>query len=195
MHEADCSRVGSNWVPTKGDKLFSNKKIRVQKGSGRARLGDANSPHMFNRIKAHVITAPHDWSTALPRKVYSRAMASAFSEHYRAGNLFIVGADPEQQEGDNGVKGGDESIIIDFPTKDVMACDMFKKSHGLSGKGLLMITDSKRDNLVDAAKDRTRFVVKTKEEVDVRALMKANRVIIELPALQWFIGTYEALMK
>ncbi|KAG7660646.1 yml6 [[Candida] subhashii] len=189
VFEADGERVGSNWAPTKGDKLFSNRKVRPQKGTGRARLGDANSPHLYNAIKAHVIQAPHDWSTELPDKIYSKAWSSAFSEQYKAGNLFIIGADPEGKVQSD--RKGDGSIV-DFNVCDPLVYDKFAKSHNVKGKGLLFITNSKRDNLSQSAKERDskKFIVKTKEDVDVRDILKANRIYVELPALQWIIGKH-----
>lgn len=67
----------------------------------------------------------------------------------------------------------------------------FIKQHHLSKLNLLFITDVQRDNLIgatDIAGDKADVLVK--EAVEVRDILKANRVYIELPALQWMIGKY-----
>ncbi|KAK6458420.1 ribosomal protein L4 domain-containing protein [Scheffersomyces xylosifermentans] len=183
VYEADKARVGSGYVPTKGDKLYSNKKLRPQKGSGKARVGDANSPTRDNAIKAHGIKAPHDWSTGLPSKIYSKAFQTAFSEQYKSGRLFVIGGDNTSNEFD--------TTQVDFKYGYEEATKQFVKAHNLQKLNLLFITDAQRDNLINS----TEFIGKKasvliKEAVEVRDLLKANRIYIELPALQWFISKY-----
>lgn len=175
VYEADNARVGSGNVPTKGDKPFSNRKLFPQKGSGRARTGDANSPTKDNGLKAHGIKAGHDWSTDLPNKVYSKAFQNAFAEQYRNGRLMIVGGD----------------LIVDFKYPFQAATQQFVEKHELQKLNLLFITDVQRDNLLNSTEwAGKRADVLIKEAVEVRDILKANRVFIELPALQWFIGKH-----
>ncbi|ABN66964.1 predicted protein [Scheffersomyces stipitis CBS 6054] len=183
VYEADKARVGSGYVPTKGDKLFSNKKLRPQKGSGKARVGDANSPTRDNGIKAHGIKAPHDWSTGLNSKVYHKAFQAAFSEQYKNGKVFVIGGDQVASEYD--------TTELDFKYEHPEATRQFVQSHNLQKLNLLFITDAQRDNLINSTEYiGKRASVLVKEAVEVRDLLKANRIYIELPALQWFIGRY-----
>lgn len=182
MYEADKARVGSGYVPTKGDKWFSNRKLHPQKGTGRARVGDANSPIRDNGLKAHGIKAPHDWSTRLPLKIYSRAVRTAFSEQYRSGKLFVIGGD-QVSEGDG--------LTTDFKYEYSQQIAQFVEHHHLEHLHLLFITDGQRDDLLAASEGLGKKCdVLVKEAVEVRDLLKANRIYIEESALNWFVGKY-----
>ncbi|EGV65503.1 54S ribosomal protein yml6, mitochondrial [Yamadazyma tenuis] len=185
VFEADRARVGSGNAMTKSDQLYSHKKLRPQKGSGRARVGDANSPHRDNLIKAHAITAPHDWSTKLPVKIYNKAMATALSEQYQLGRVYIVGETDKSLDNDN------EKSILDFNYEYPETMKQFIRDHHLNKMNLLFITDGQRDNLLKATELSTgKADVLVKDAVEVRDVLKANRIYIELPALQWLIGRY-----
>lgn len=184
VFEADRARVGSGYVFTKGDKLYSNRKLHPQKGTGRARTGDANSPIRDNEVKAHGIKAPHDWSTRLPSKVYSKAFQTALSDQYRNGRVYIIG-------GDKTATRASDDVLADFKYDHPEATRQFVEAHDLDRLSLLFITDAQRDNLITS----TEYVGKKadvliKEAVEVRDILKANRIYIEAPALQWFIGKY-----
>lgn len=184
VYEADKARVGSGYVPTKGDKWFSNRKLHPQKGTGRARVGDANSPIRDNGLKAHGIKAPHDWSTGLPLKIYSRAFRTAFSEQYRNGNLFVIGGE-QQSEND--------TFVADFQYEHPEQMVQFVEQHHLEHLHLLFITDGQRNNLLAASEALGKKCdVLVKEAVEVRDLLKANRIYIEKSALNWFVGRHGA---
>ena len=67
----------------------SNRKIRPQKGTGHARLGNKKSPMLRG---GGVAFGPHprDMSTKLPRKIYDLAWRTALSYRYRRGELILV---------------------------------------------------------------------------------------------------------
>ncbi|KAF8000340.1 LSU ribosomal protein MRPL4P [Metschnikowia aff. pulcherrima] len=176
VYEADKARVGSGYVPTKSDKWFSNRKLHPQKGTGRARVGDANSPIRDNGIKAHGIKAPHDWLTKLPTKVYSRGFQTALSDQYRNGRLFVI-------SGEN----------ADFAYSHPDQMRQFVEHHDVAGLQLLFITDALRENLVHATGEMgTKCDVLVKESVEVRDLLKAKRIYIEEAALNWFVSEHGA---
>lgn len=182
VFEADKARVGSGYVPTKGDKPFSNRKLYNQKGTGRARVGDANSPLRDNGLKAHGIQAPHDWLTQLPLKIYSKAYQTALADAYKLGKLYVVGANAESDY---------DSAVCDFAYDHGATSTQFVDAHGLKNLNLLFITDAERTNLVESTEALgSKADVLVKEAVEVRDILKANRVFIELPALQWFIGKH-----
>ena len=185
VFEADRARVGSNYVLTKGDKLFSNRKLHPQKRTGRARVGDANSPIRYNPIKAHGIKAPHDWSTLLPVKVYNKAVLCAFSDQYRNGRVFIIGGD------ESSLKNRHDSCTLDFRYNLSYATELFINSHDLELLNLLFIVDTEKPNLVQSTQAFGKKVsVIAKENLEVRDILKANRIYIEAPALKWIISKY-----
>lgn len=186
VFEADRARVGSGNVITRGDKPYSHKKLLPQKGTGRARQGDANSPSRYNEVKAHGIKAPHDWSTKLPFKIYSKAVATAFADQYRNGKLFVVG----KIDSTSNIHDADDTIV-DFKYPHEEATKQFVDAHDLHKLNLLFITDVQRDNLLQSTEVLAKKMdVIVKEELEVRDILKANRIYIELPALQWLIGKY-----
>ncbi|CAK9441967.1 mitochondrial 54S ribosomal protein uL4m [Lodderomyces beijingensis] len=193
VYEADAARVGSNFVTLKSDKPYSGRKLRPQKGSGRARLGSGNSPHLYNEVKAHAIKGPHDWSTDLPFKVYSKAVQTALTVQYKRGNLVVV-----ENE-------------CDFKQRNLEVSQSFVSTHGLTRLNMLFVTDAPREKLSlsmrhffvnpeklksvkrrDRAKvlNKCKGKVVLKEDLQVRDILKANRVFVELPALQWLISMY-----
>ncbi|KAF9044607.1 ribosomal protein L4 [Hymenopellis radicata] len=78
VHHRDATRQGSASTKTRGEVAGSGKKIRPQKGSGRARLGDAQSP-MLRGGGVAFGPKPRDFSTKLPRKVIDMGMRVALS--------------------------------------------------------------------------------------------------------------------
>lgn len=183
VFEADRARVGAGYVPTKGDKPFSNRKLHPQKGTGRARVGDANSPIRDNGLKAHGIKAPHDWLTKLPRKIYAKAVQTAFSDLYRNGQLFVIGGS-EKAESDR--------EVLDFDFEYTQQMEDFVLSHNLERLNLLFITDVERPNLLKATEGMGKKAdVVTKEALEVRDILKANRVYIEQDALNWLVAHHD----
>ena len=183
VFEADASRVGSGFVPTKGDSPYSNRKLHPQKGTGRARVGDANSPIRDNGLKAFGRKANVDFSTDLPIKVYNAAVRAAISKQYREGKIYVIGGDKATKESD-----GTE---LNFKYGHQQTTKEFVNTHKLQKLNLLFITDVQRDNLLSS----TDYIGKkasvlTKEFVQVRDILKANRIFIEALALQYLIGKH-----
>lgn len=74
----DALRQGTANTKTRGEVRGSGRKIRPQKGSGRARLGDAQSPMLRGGGVAFGPKA-RDFATDLPRKVRQMGMRVALS--------------------------------------------------------------------------------------------------------------------
>ncbi|KAG5342145.1 hypothetical protein C0989_005326 [Termitomyces sp. Mn162] len=85
----DSLRQGSASTKTRGEVRGSGIKIRRQKGSGRARLGDAQSPVLVGGGVAFG-PKPRDFSTKLPRKVIQMGMRVALSAKMRDRKLGIM---------------------------------------------------------------------------------------------------------
>ena len=78
VHYRDSLRQGSANTKTRSEVRGSGRKIRPQKGSGRARLGDGQSP-MLRGGGIAFGPKPRDFSTKLPRKVIEMGMRVALS--------------------------------------------------------------------------------------------------------------------
>ncbi|KAI5790135.1 ribosomal protein L4 domain-containing protein [Geopyxis carbonaria] len=170
IFEGDAHRLGRGKAKWRTEVHGSSKKIRPQKGSGRARLGDKKSPMLRGGGAAHG-PKPRDFSTDLPKKMYSMAWRTALSYRYRQNELLVVENTLELEESDAGLV----STIIK------------KYGWGRSKQRSLFITNEHRPNLEDAMADldaEARILVK--EDVDVKDLLETGRIIIERDALEWF---------
>lgn len=88
-HYRDSLRQGSASTKTRGEVAGSGRKIRPQKGTGKARLGDAQSPMLVGGGRAFG-PKPRDFSTKLPRKVISMGMRVALSTKMRERSLGVM---------------------------------------------------------------------------------------------------------
>ncbi|PFH50820.1 hypothetical protein AMATHDRAFT_192631 [Amanita thiersii Skay4041] len=77
-HYRDSLRQGTASTKTRSEVRGSGIKIRQQKGTGKARLGDAQSPMLVGGGVAFG-PKPRDFSTKLPRKVIQMGMRVALS--------------------------------------------------------------------------------------------------------------------
>jgi len=88
-HARDALRQGSASTKTRGEVAGSGRKIRPQKGTGRARLGDGQSP-MLRGGGVAFGPKPRDFATDLPRKVRMLGMRIALSSRLREGALGVT---------------------------------------------------------------------------------------------------------
>ncbi|WFD43525.1 54S ribosomal protein yml6, mitochondrial [Malassezia psittaci] len=89
VYYLDALRSGTASTKTRSEVAFSGRRIRPQKGTGRARLSDAGNPMLRKGGVAHG-PRPRDFATDLPRKVRELALRSALSARLREGRLHIV---------------------------------------------------------------------------------------------------------
>ncbi|CAO2651735.1 Nn.00g000180.m01.CDS01 [Neocucurbitaria sp. VM-36] len=167
IYEGDMSRLGTASTKTRHEIRGSARKVRPQKGSGAARLGDKKSPMLRG---GGVAFGPHprDFSTELQKKVYDLAWRTALSYRFRKGELIIV----------------DNAMEIESPSPRLLG-DIFKHHEKLRGRGRsLLVTLEERPLLEQALVEMDRGEqTLTWEEVDVKNLLELSRVIIERDAL------------
>ena len=89
VHHLDSLRQGSANTKTRGEVRGSGIKIRRQKGTGRARLGDGQSPMLVGGGVAFG-PKPRDFSTKLPRKVIQMGMRVALSAKMKENRLGVM---------------------------------------------------------------------------------------------------------
>lgn len=184
VFENDNKRVGASNPPGRSENGYSRKKIRPQKGSGHARVGDANSPTRHNGGRALARNAPNDYTTELPSKLYSLAFNTALSYQYRRGNLNVIGSDVASSQTDQGILDITKQNGKSFKYHTSIV-EKFLQNNRLEGKGLLFITKEARLNLM-------KFTEPSQEKIDViqwqgvqiNDILKASRVFIELDALK-----------
>jgi len=89
IYHLDSLRQGSASTKTRGEVRGSGIKIRPQKGTGKARLGDGQSP-MLRGGGVAFGPKPRDFSTKLPRKVIEMGMRVALSAKVKERRLGLV---------------------------------------------------------------------------------------------------------
>ncbi|KAL6711440.1 54S ribosomal protein yml6, mitochondrial [Coniothyrium glycines] len=167
IYEGDMTRLGTASTKTRHEVRGSSKKVRPQKGTGHARIGDRKSP-MLRGGGVAFGPKPRDFSTELPKKVYDLAWRTALSYRFRKGELIIV----------------DNAMEIESPSARLLS-DIFKYHEKMRGKGRsLLVTTEERPLLEQALADMDRAdQAVTWDFVDVKNLLELSRVIIERDAL------------
>lgn len=180
VYEGDMTRQGTASTKWRSEVRGSRKKIRPQKGTGRARLGDKKSPMLRG---GGVAFGPHprDFSTELPRKIYDRAWRTALSYRYRRGQLIIVN--------DNISMPPDSSVHY---LKEIFDTYNWGRKFGRS----LLITEVKKEKLIRSVAEISEDAsVLDREDVDVKDLLETGRLIIEKKALDRMLAHHSSDLK
>ncbi|KAK2749473.1 54S ribosomal protein, mitochondrial [Myotisia sp. PD_48] len=177
IYEGDKTRQGTASTKWRDQVRGSGRKIRPQKGSGRARLGDKKSPMLRG---GGVAFGPHprDFSTDLPRKIYDKAWRTALSYRYQRGQLIVVN--------DNIVMPRGSSVHL---LKDIIDTHGWGKDFGRSS----LITEVKKERLIKAAAELGRDTrVLDRDDVDVKDLLETGQLIIEKQALDRMLAEHSS---
>ncbi|KAL2157217.1 hypothetical protein VTH06DRAFT_6353 [Thermothelomyces fergusii] len=196
VYEGDKTRQGTASTKTRYEVHGSHRKIRPQKGSGRARLGTKQSPLLRGGGKTFG-PKPRDFSTKLNRKVYDLAWRTALSYRYRRGELIVTedGLDlplPEEflRLAEAGVMGRElEDGFVRRYVGELMASLQWDKAHGRT----TFITGDRRPNLftgMEIAGENGRAL--ELEDVDVKDLLETGRIVIERTALREMIKEHSS---
>jgi large subunit ribosomal protein L4 len=164
VHHLDGLRQGTASTKTRGEVRGSGHKIRPQKGSGRARLGDGQSP-MLRGGGVAFGPKPRDFSTKLPRKVIQMGMRVALSAKLRESSLGVV-----------------ESL--EWPgtkTKEFAA-----RIDALGWRKTLFVTGKSEvpRGLTLSSRNLQKLRAITVDELNVYELVRWHRVVMDLAAVQ-----------
>lgn len=168
VYEADGSRQGTASTKWRKDIRGSGHKVRPQKGTGSARLGDKKSPMLRG---GGVAFGPHprDFSTGLQRKVYDLAWRTAISYRYKKGELVIL----------------DDKIVLPRHTGGRLLTNIFQGNQwGKANGRSLLVTETRRERLFREMEEVGEHgLVKDMYDVDVKDLLETGRIVIEKRAL------------
>ncbi|KAF2000932.1 ribosomal protein L4 [Amniculicola lignicola CBS 123094] len=172
VYEGDNTRLGTASTLWRSEVHGSARKIRPQKGSGKARLGDKKSP-MLRGGGVAFGPKPRNFGTKLQKKVYDLAWRTALSYRFKKGELVIV----------------DNALEIETPRPQTL--ESIFRANGwrrmIDGKergNSLLITLSERPLLKKALSEMgTAGRVLQWEDVDVKDLLEKPRIVIEHKAL------------
>ncbi|KAF2643836.1 ribosomal protein L4 [Massarina eburnea CBS 473.64] len=179
VFEGDSTRLGTASTKTRYEVHGSARKIRPQKGSGRARLGDKKSPMLRGGGVSHG-PKPRDFSSDLPKKVYDLAWRTALSYRFRKGELIIV----------------DNAIEIESPSERLLS-HIFELHDRERGRGRSLLVTGESRPLLEQALDKMdrRRQALTWQEVDVKDLLELSRIIIERSALKNILFSHQHDLK
>lgn len=167
VFEGDATRQGTASTKWRSDVHGSGRKMRPQKGTGKARIGDKKSPVLRG---GGVAFGPHprDFSSGLPRKIYDLAWRTALSYRYRRGQLVVLG----------------NEIEIEMSESRWLAQIMEWNHLGKGDGGSLLVARDPSENLSQAFLGlEGHGRLKSEEDVDVKDLLKAGRIMIEKRSL------------
>ncbi|KAL6950035.1 hypothetical protein ACO0QE_000705 [Hanseniaspora vineae] len=195
VFENDNKRTG-NIVIGRSDNGYSRRKLHKQKGTGKARVGDANSPIRMGGGRAFGRREPNNPHTDLPYKVYQQAFNVALSHQYKEGKLMVIG-NTEILGNGQGVHECDTVEMDIVPNQNLstnlheegeLIFENFLRKHNLKNvKHILFITDEFPESLHSLIDEKygKKITIMSKEFVGINDILKANRVFVELPALEY----------
>ncbi|MEP7183930.1 MAG: 50S ribosomal protein L4 [Betaproteobacteria bacterium] len=159
-------RSGNRAQKSRGDINKSHKKPWAQKGTGRARAGQANSPLWRGGGKIFPSSPDENFSQKVNRKMYRAGIASILSQLVRDGRLAVI-----------------DQLAVDAPKTRLFAQKI--KAFGLTGT-VLVITDQIDDNVFLSSRNLPDVLVLETREVDPVSLVRFNNVLLTKAAVTQF---------
>jgi large subunit ribosomal protein L4 len=160
------ARQGTRAQKGRSDINKSHKKPWAQKGTGRARAGQANSPLWRGGGKIFPSSPDENFSHKVNRKMYRAGIASILSQLVREDRLSVI-----------------EDLTLDSPKTKAFAQKI--KGFGLRGT-VLVVTDKLDDNTYLSSRNLTDVLVLETREVDPVSLVRFNNVLITRGAVTQF---------
>jgi len=160
------ARKGSRKQKSRGEVNKSHRKPWAQKGTGRARAGQANSPLWRGGGKIFPSLPDENFAQKINRKMYRAGIASILSQLHREGRLSVI-----------------EALAVESPKTKLFAQKM--KALGLSGT-VLVVTDKLDDNVFLSSRNLPDVLVLETREVDPVSLVRFNNVLLTRGAVSQF---------
>jgi large subunit ribosomal protein L4 len=159
-------RQGTRAQKGRADINKSHKKPWAQKGTGRARAGQANSPLWRGGGRIFPSSPDENFTQKVNRKMYRAGLASILSQLVREDRLSVV-----------------EAIALDTPKTKLFARKI--KEFGFEGT-LLVVTDKLDENLLLASRNLPDVLVLETREVDPVSLVRFKHVLLTKAAVAQF---------
>jgi large subunit ribosomal protein L4 len=152
------ARQGTRAQKSRGQINKSHKKPWAQKGTGRARAGQANSPLWRGGGKIFPSLPDENFTQKVNRKMYRAGIAAILSQLVREGRLSVI-----------------EPIVLDSPKTKGFVQKI--KAFGLTGT-VLLVTDELDDNTYLSSRNLPDVLVLMTHEVDPVSLVRFNNVLV-----------------
>jgi large subunit ribosomal protein L4 len=177
VYEGNSHRRGTASTKWRDEVHGTKRKQVPQKGTGRARAGDKQSPIRRGGGVAHG-PKPRDFSTGLQRQVYDQAWRTALSYRYRKGELIII----------------DGKIKLPEEASANFLAYLFESNQWGKGFGRSLLV---KEHLNDDIKDQMGLVsehglIKDIHDVDVKDMLETGRIVMELRVLNALLLTHSS---
>ena len=163
-------RQGTRAQKSRGQVNKSHRKPWKQKGTGRARAGQANSPLWRGGGRIFPNLPDENFEQKVNRKMYRAGIASILSQLVREERLKVI-----------------DAIAADSPKTRAFAKKV--KSLGLEGT-VLVVTDRLDENVFLASRNLPDVLVLEAREVDPVSLVRFNHVLLTKAA----VGQFEEML-
>ena len=160
------ARQGTRAQKGRSDVNKSHKKPWAQKGTGRARAGQANSPLWRGGGKIFPSSPDENFSHKVNRKMYRAGIASILSQLVREDRLAVI-----------------DDLTLDSPKTKAFAQKV--RAFGLTGT-VLLVTDKLDDNMFLSSRNLPDVLVLETREVDPVSLVRFNNVLVTRGAVAQF---------
>ena len=160
------ARSGNRAQKGRADINKSHKKPWAQKGTGRARAGQANSPLWRGGGKIFPSSPDENFSQKVNRKMFRAGIASILSQLVREDRLSVV-----------------DQIALDAPKTRLLAQKI--KSLGLTGS-VLVVVDALSDNIHLSSRNLHGVMVMETREVVPISLVRFDHVLLTRAAVTQF---------
>ena len=171
MYQAS-SRVGTVKTKSRGMVRGSTAKLFRQKGTGRARAGNARTP--VRRGGGHAFgKKPRDFSYRLPRKAIRQAAKMALLSKFQDGQAVVLG-----------------EWKCDAPKTKPVAEAL--KALGVDGSSVLITTDGVDQNLYRSARNISDMQVLPASDLNAYALLRHRNFVVTVSAMDRLLGRGEA---
>lgn len=163
VHEQAEARRGTHATKTRGLVSGTGKKPWRQKGTGRARVGEARNP-LWRKGGTVFGPQPRDYGFHLPRKMERGALRSALTERFRDGAITVV-----------------DALAVD-EAKTRAAAALLK---GLGAEGRTLVIDAAPDDAFAlAVRNLSRVKLVASNRVTARDVMDARSIIATRAAVE-----------
>ena len=167
-YEANA-RSGNRAQKGRADINKSHKKPWAQKGTGRARAGQANSPLWRGGGRIFPNSPDENFSQKVNRKMYRAGMASILSQLVREDRLVVV-----------------EELKLDAPKTKLFAQKVKALGFGNHDSSVLFVTDNLDDNVFLSSRNLPHVLVLETKHVDPVSLVGFRNVVLTRGALAQF---------
>ncbi len=161
-------RAGTASTKTRGEVSYSGRKLWRQKGTGRARVGDAGSPI---RRKGGVAFGPkpRKYILKVNKRVKKLALRMALTDKLKNNCLIVI----------------DNLELPEIKTKKFI--EVMKRFELMDGKEnknkILLVTDEKRENLEKSSRNVPGVKVLRQEGLNVYDILNHDYLLLEEPAI------------